>query len=82
VQQGHPVSLNWRRRRTAVLIACSSGGILTGCTTEFTQAGVTRQSFTALESRWLGISRDMTWALEAVQEEGRGEESLASWISI
>ena len=63
-QRGAPAtSLAQLTKEKNVLIMFFPAAFSPGCTTEFTQAGVHYDKFTALGIELVGISRDMTWSL-------------------
>ena len=65
-QRGQPAgSLKDFQGKKNVLIMFFPGAFTPGCTTEFTQAGVHYDKFTALDVEMIGISRDQPGALNA-----------------
>jgi len=52
-----------------VLIMFFPAAFSPGCTTEFTQAGVHYDKFTALGIELVGISRDVNWSLEEFKKK-------------
>jgi peroxiredoxin Q/BCP len=61
-----------------VLIMFFPAAFSPGCTTEFTQAGVHYDKFTALNIEMVGISRDMTWSLEEFKKKVGAKNLFAS----
>jgi len=65
-QRGQPASsLTDLLKTKNVLIMFFPGAFTPGCTTEFTQAGIHYDKFTALNVEMIGISRDQPGALAA-----------------
>ena len=63
-QRGQPAgSLKDFQGKKNVLIMFFPAAFSPGCTTEFTQAGVHYDKFTALDIEMIGISRDLIWSL-------------------
>jgi peroxiredoxin Q/BCP len=61
-----------------VLIMFFPAAFSPGCTTEFTQAGVHYDKFTALGIELVGISRDMTWSLAEFKTKVGAKNLFAS----
>ena len=61
-----------------VLIMFFPAAFSPGCTTEFTQAGIHYDKFTALNIEMIGISRDMTWSLDEFKKKVGAKNLFAS----
>jgi peroxiredoxin len=61
-----------------VLIMFFPAAFSPGCTTEFTQAGIHYDKFTALNVELVGISRDMTWSLNEFKQKVGAKNLFAS----
>ena len=66
------------KEKNGVLIMFFPAAFSPGCTTEFTQAGVHYDKFTALGIEMVGISRDMTWSLEEFKKKVGAKNLFAS----
>jgi peroxiredoxin Q/BCP len=61
-----------------VLIMFFPAAFSPGCTTEFTQAGVHYDKFTALNVELIGISRDQSWSLEEFKKKVGAKNTFVS----
>jgi peroxiredoxin Q/BCP len=61
-----------------VLVMFFPAAFSPGCTTEFTQAGIHYDKFTALGIELVGISRDMTWSLQEFKTKVGAKNLFAS----
>ena len=61
-----------------VLIMFFPAAFSPGCTTEFTQAGIHYDKFTALNVELVGISCDMTWSLDEFKKKVGAKNLFAS----
>jgi peroxiredoxin Q/BCP len=61
-----------------VLIMFFPAAFSPGCTTEFTQAGVHYDKFTALNVEMIGISRDGIWSLEEFKKKVGAKNTFVS----
>lgn len=78
-QRGQPASSLMDLVKTKnVLIMFFPGAFTPGCTTEFTQAGVHYDKFTALNVEMIGISRDQPGALNAFKTSVGAKNTFVS----
>lgn len=73
-----PTSLAQLTKDKNVLIMFFPAAFSPGCTTEFTQAGVHYDKFTALNIEMVGISRDMIWSLDEFKKKVGAKNLFAS----
>jgi peroxiredoxin Q/BCP len=78
-QRGAPgTSLAQLTKEKNVLIMFFPAAFSPGCTTEFTNAGIHYDKFTALNVELVGISRDMTWSLDEFKKKVGAKNLFAS----
>ncbi|HYR87357.1 MAG TPA: redoxin domain-containing protein [Terriglobia bacterium] len=78
-QRGQPAgSLKDFQGKKNVLIMFFPAAFSPGCTTEFTQAGIHYDKFTALDIEMIGISRDQPFALNAFKTSVGAKNAFVS----
>ena len=78
-QRGQPAgSLKDFQGKKNVLLMFFPGAFTPGCTTEFTEAGVNFDKFTALDVELLGISADLPGALNAFKTSVNAKNAFVS----
>src|SRR5688572_9133908 len=82
-QRGQPAgSLLQLAKTKNVLIMFFPGAFTPGCTTEFTQAGIHYDKFTALDIEMIGISRDQPGALNAFKTSVGAKNAFVSDLEL